>query len=505
LWWPPPAFARAAQVGDDEAIAVLRDAVRDAEQRQAYREALTILSSLAELLPSGDERWLDAANALSNQVKWVYRGPSQAAMGIRAMREIRAALERSPDLARRATINFRLATFLAFGTGDLEEAEHACGEAVELYRQAGDRSRMLLAANELASIRALAGDVAAWEAGAREVVEAAEAAGERYVMMESLGTLAIAAAHRGRFEECESAFRRNVAIASELAKPHSLTMSLTALASCLSWEGKVEEALPLLERARAVNPRWRESLLLEWGIFTYWMAGDLAAVLANADEVGTIGKRGGHSMHFAALAATEMGQLDRARRYLAKAQTAYGDKDWFVYTDFGLYVGAFVAWRGGVNGESLAALERVADKLLRLGVLPYAGWVLVDLAEMSAASGEHDLAVASARRLEDVAERIDREFYRALAGIGTAWSKLVAGDPRQAAEAASTALAFLSGCGCQAFLGRASDVLGRALAGRDDTTARAALQQAAATFDTCGAVWRRDRALAVLGTLDAGS
>jgi class 3 adenylate cyclase/tetratricopeptide (TPR) repeat protein len=230
-------FARAAQVGDDEAIAVLRDAVRDAEQRQAYREALTILSSLAELLPSGDERWLDAANALSNQVKWVYRGPSQAAMGIRAMREIRAALERSPDLARRATINFRLATFLAFGTGDLEEAEHACGEAVELYRQAGDRSRMLLAANELASIRALAGDVAAWEAGAREVVEAAEAAGERYVMMESLGTLAIAAAHRGRFEECESAFRRNVAIASELAKPHSLTMSLTALASCLSWEG----------------------------------------------------------------------------------------------------------------------------------------------------------------------------------------------------------------------------------------------------------------------------
>jgi hypothetical protein len=29
LWWPPPAFARAAQVGDDEAIAVLRDAVRD--------------------------------------------------------------------------------------------------------------------------------------------------------------------------------------------------------------------------------------------------------------------------------------------------------------------------------------------------------------------------------------------------------------------------------------------------------------------------------------------
>jgi class 3 adenylate cyclase/tetratricopeptide (TPR) repeat protein len=497
-------FARAAHIGDDEAIAVLRDAVRDAEHRQAYREALTILSSLAELLPSGDERWLDVANALSNQAKWVYRGPSQAAMGIRAMREIRAALERSPDLARRATINFRLATFLAFGTGDLEEAARACGEAVELYRQAGDRSRMLLATNELASIRALGGDITAWEAGAREVVEAAEAAGERYVMMEALGTLAIAAAHRGRFQECESAFRRNVAIASAVAKPHSLTMSLTALASCLSWEGKITEALPLLERARAVNPGWRESLFLEWGIFTYWMAGDLAAVLTNADEVGTIGKRGGHSMHFAALAAAEMGQLDRARGYLAKAQTAYGDKDWFIYTDFGLYVGAFVAWRGGVNGESLEALERVGRALLRLGVLPYAGWVLVDLVEMAAASGERDLAIAYAGHLEDIAHQIDRELYWALAGIGRAWSQLTAGDPGRAAKTASAALAALSGCGCRLFLGRALDVLGRALAGRDDTAARAALEEAVATFDTCGAVWRRDRALALLRNCDDG-
>jgi len=494
-------FARAADVGDDEAIAVLRDAVRDAEQREAYREAVTILCSLVELLPSGDDRWLDVANALSHQADWVYRGSSQAALGIRALREIRSALERSPDPARRATINFRLATFLAFGTSELEEAERACGEAVELYREAGDRPRMLLAANELASIRGLRGDLAAWEAGAREVVEAAEAAGDRYVIIQALGTLAHAAANRGRFPEAEAAFRRNLAIVSEDGKPHPVSMSLISLASCLSWEGKVEEALPLLEEAKAVNPEWRESLFLEWGTFTYWMAGDFPAVLANADEVGTVGKRGGHAMHFAALAAVEMDELPHARGYLARAQTAYGEADWFIYTDYGLYAGAMVAWRAEHNGDSLAAIQRVADKLLAMGVLPYAAWVLVDLAELGAVSGERDIAVIAARHLQGVAERIDRPLYHALAGIGAAWSGLASGATAEAVPAARRAVESLSGSGCRAFFGRALDVLGRSLASTDAAGAREALQQAIDLFGACSAVWRRERAIEVVRRL----
>jgi class 3 adenylate cyclase/tetratricopeptide (TPR) repeat protein len=494
-------FARAANVGDSEAIAVLRDAVRDAEQRGTYREAVTILASLAELLPSGDERWLEVANALSHQADWVYRGPSHAAMGVRALREIRSALSRSPDPARRAAATFRLATFLAFGTGELEEAEGACAEAVELFRQAGDRPRMLLAGNELASIRAMRGDIAAWEAGTAEVATAAEAAGERFVMMEALGTFAIAAAHRGRFGAAEPAFRRNVAIAREGGKPHRLTMSLTAWASCLSWEGRVAEALPLLEEARAVNPDWRQSLFLEWGVFTYWMAGDYPAVLANADDVGTIGKRGGHAMHFAALAAGAMGQLTRARRYLARAQTAYGEDDWFIYTDFGLYAGAMVAWQEAQNAESLPAIQRVAEKLLRVGVLPYAAWVLVDLAEVAATAGDGGLAEWAAGHLNAIADEIDRGLYTALADIGGASSALAAGDADQAAKRARQAVALLSESHCRGFLGRALDVWGRSLAGRDPTAAASVLQQAADTFEACGAVWRRDRSLDALRRL----
>lgn len=494
-------FARAADVGDSEAIAALRDAVRDAEQRGAYREAVTLLASLAELLPSGDERWLEVANALSHQADWVYRGPAHAAMGIRALREIRSALSRAPDPARRAAATFRLATFLAFGTGELEEAEGACAEAVELFGEAGDRPRMLLAANELASIRALRGDIAAWETGASEVAVAAEAAGERFVMMEALGTFAIAAAHRGRFGAGEPAFRRNVAYAREGGKAHRLTMSLTAWASCLSWEGRVAEALPLLEEARAVNPDWRQSLFLEWGNFTYWMAGDYPAVLANADDVGTVGKRGGHAMHFAALAAAAMGQLPRARRYLARAQTAYGENDWFIYTDFGLYVGAVVAWQEEQNGDSLSAIRQVAEKVLRIGVLPYAAWVLVDLAELAAAAGDGGLAKWAAGHLNAIADEIDRGLYTALADIGAASSALVSGDADRAANGAERAVALLSESNCRGFLGRALDVWGRSLAGRDPTAAVSVLEQAAHTFEACGAAWRRDCSLDALGRL----
>jgi tetratricopeptide (TPR) repeat protein len=312
-------------------------------------------------------------------------------------------------------------------------------------------------------------------------------------MMEALGTFAIAAAHRGRFGAAEPAFRRNVAIAREGGKPHRLTMSLTAWASCLSWEGRVAEALPLLDEARDVNPDWRQSLFLEWGVFTYWMAGDYAAVLANADDVGTIGKRGGHAMHFAALAAGAMGQLSRARRYLARAQTAYGETDWFIYTDFGLYAGAVVAWQEEQNGDSLSAIHRVAEKLLGIGVPPYAAWVLVDLAEIAASGGDRGLAEWAGGHLDAIAAEIDRPLYTALANVGGAWAALAAADGDRAVSGARQAVALLSESDCRGFLGRALDVCGRSLAGRDPMAAASALEQAAEVFDACGAAWRCER------------
>ena len=44
-----PHFSLSAEAGDSEAIDVLRDAVRQAEQREAYQEALSILDALFHL------------------------------------------------------------------------------------------------------------------------------------------------------------------------------------------------------------------------------------------------------------------------------------------------------------------------------------------------------------------------------------------------------------------------------------------------------------------------
>jgi tetratricopeptide (TPR) repeat protein len=491
-------FARSAHVGDDEAITALRDAVRDAEQREAYREAAAILGALAELLPPGDERWLEVAGVLSRQADWVYRGPAAAAMGIRALREIQGVLERSPDPAQRAAISFRLANFLAYGTGELEEAERVCVQAVELYRCAGDLPGRLVVTNELAAMRGLRGDLAAWQAGCVEVAEAAEAAGEHFALVQALGALATVAAHRGRFEEAEAAMRRNLAVIGQDRKPHRRTMALTSLAYCLSGGGKLDEALPLLDEAKAGNPGWRDSLLLEWGAAVYWMAGDFPAVLVNADDVGPVGKRSAHVMHFAALSAAEMGELPRARGYLARAEAAYGDAEWWFYSEYGRYVDAVVSWRTGGTGVPLAALRRVSERLLTMEVLPYAAWVLLDLAEMAVADGESELASWAGGRLAEIAERVDRPLYRGLAAVAAAWSRLASATPETATGAASGAVEWLSETGCRAFLGRAYDVLGRSLLDTDAVGAQTALENAAVLFGACGATLRGDRALSAL-------
>jgi hypothetical protein len=119
------------------------------------------------LVPPNDERWLHVLAALSWRAEWVvdHRADAHAVLGITAKRAIDAILEasgsRSPNA--RGIIAFRLANFLGWGTGELDEAEAACGRARALFEQAGDRAAALLAENERAWIRGLRGDYPAME------------------------------------------------------------------------------------------------------------------------------------------------------------------------------------------------------------------------------------------------------------------------------------------------------------------------------------------------------
>jgi class 3 adenylate cyclase/tetratricopeptide (TPR) repeat protein len=499
-----PHYARSATPGDAEAVDALGAALREAEERQAHREALGILASLVEILPSGDGRWLQVADAMSEKADWVYRGRAHAAMGIKAMREIDLVLQSSREPARRAMVKFRMANFLTYGTGELAEAERACAQALELFEQSGDSRMHQLAALELATLRGFRGHLGSWEDGARQVADQAD---ERFVAIQALGDIGHVAAHRGRFKEAEAAYRANLEIARTHGRPELLTMSLTALATCLAWEGRVPEALPLLAEARSVNPAWRETLFLEWGTMVHWLAGDFRAVLENAEEsmtrnLGAMSKRRGHAMHLGALAALEAGEVDRAARYARRAREAYGETDWFFYTEYCTYVEAMLAWRrGGGNAATVSILQGVAQKLMAMEVLPQTAWVLTNLSDIAARSGRNAAAMEATTLLVEVARRIDRDLYRGLAALAHASSSLAQGDAEQASVSAREAVRLLAPSGCRAFTARAQHVLGRALSTIEPVTAREVLEDAVSTFETCGAVCRRDCAREALQEL----
>jgi class 3 adenylate cyclase/tetratricopeptide (TPR) repeat protein len=254
-----PHFARASEVGDCEAIGVLQNAMRQAEERQAYREALSILGTLVELLPPGDTRWLQVLDAMSWQAEWVvdHRADDHAVMGIAALRAMDAmlALQPSADPTTRGAVKFRLTSFLAWGTGELEEAEETCRAARALFDVAGDRPRAIVAANELAWIRGMRGDPMGWQAGAAEAAQEARELGGTVATLPAFSGVGYCALFRGQFGEAEAAFRQNVAMAREEASGYRLTVCLVALAAFLAFEGRVDESFPLIARRRRGTPR----------------------------------------------------------------------------------------------------------------------------------------------------------------------------------------------------------------------------------------------------------
>ncbi|MGH4016724.1 MAG: ATP-binding protein [Pseudonocardiaceae bacterium] len=501
-----PHFARSAEVGDNEAIEALRDGVRQAEECGAYREALKILDALVELLPPGDARWGEVLGALSWGAEWVvdHRADLHAVLGIKAMRRIDSVLQTLADPAPRATVKFRLASFLAWGTGDLVEAETACAQALELFEQAGEMGSALLAANELAWIQGLKGNLAASEAGAREVAAAAEAAGERFALLQALGALGVVTSWLGHFGPSEAAWRRSMTIAAEEGKPYRLILSHMSLAIMFGLMGRIEEALPLVDQAKTLYPDWRDSPLPEWECMIQWQVGDFRAALDSARQAadwspGPLSKRRAFGMAFAVLSAVEADQPEDAERFLVRGQAAYGDRDWAFYRDYLDYARGVLAWRHGRHDDAVRALRRAGQRLLQMGVLHGGMFALVELCQVAAECGHPEAARDATVSLQQAADRLKPPLYRALAAVGASWAGIASGDTDRAPGLAQHAVTLLADYHYPYWLARAQEALGHSAAERGQAVQ--ALEAAAAGFDACGARWRKDRVIESLRRL----
>ena len=426
-------FARSADRGDSEAVEVLLEAMRQAERREAYREALELQAELVDLLPAGDERWLEVLEAMYARAEWLidHRAETDAPVAVRALRAIDDLLQDSSDHARRAIVKFRLANFLAWGMGELEQADEACREAHELFIRAGDQRQALLAARELAWIKGLRGDLVGMGVDARAVVDAADAVGDRFVAMQGLSAVSYSANFCGALSEGEAVLRRAATIARQDEKQYRLTIVLGGLAAGLAEQGRVAETAALFEEAKAANPAYRDSILVELEALVRWIAGDFAASLAGAREVvawlpSVNARRRAPGMVFGALSAIESGDILEAERLLARASGVLGGRDWSFHLPMTRWGESVLAWRTRSASDCVMLLAPAVAQVLQMHARPLAALPLFDLAEAAADAGDAAAAAQAAEHLKEVAEFIRLPVYWGLAAAGSAWAGLAA-------------------------------------------------------------------------------
>jgi hypothetical protein len=312
-----------------------------------------------------------------------------------------------------------------------------------------------------------------------------------------LATQAWGAYWRGRFEASEAGWSEVIALARETDNVYRLHYGLSMLAASLAMEGRIAEAWPLLEEAKAFGSAYREGLLIEVESTINWLAGNFrasAGALEAAWNPEGLSLRRRQHLFYGAHAAAETGRLVEARGFLTDIRGALAGRPWMYAGEHGDWLEGLLARLDGDRAASLDLIHGATSGLLETGARPLAAFSLLALSEVAGEAGDAPRAVEAASHLETLARELDRDLYRGLAGIASAWAARVTGRSGKAAQAARVAVSVLSGLGYRCFHGQALYVLGRATAATDPVAAAQAFSEAAAVFDICGTVWRREEA-----------
>lgn len=503
-----PHLACSAEIGDDEAIGALARAAQEAWSRKAFAESFLVAHSMLELIPSGDDRWLDVLDVLSPGREWLFyehKEDMDAALGVRIMRQMQRILEGSSDPARLAALNLYLSVFLGWGSGDLDEAVRRGHDAVDQFRQAGDDHLARLAAQELSWVYGVDGDFASQERVASQLLAEAEAAGDTSATVMALRSLASTYWPRGRFEETEAIYQRTIELSSEQHNPTNVVHNHAFLALMLAHEGRLEEASGALCAAATAVPanaaNAEEPLVTEVGLLLSLLSGDNDAALTEARRAAA-GMGPGQSwvMLVGALAGIEAGETSEARRFVGALAEVIADRRYWMMSLSFRWASGLLTWHEGDLQPAVQMLDAVSSDLVDIDAVAVAGPVLVDLAEASAEAGQDDVLFHTAARLDHLARRVDRDHHRAFAAIGAGWAALAVGESDEAVKQARRAADHFAISGYRMYQARALDLVGRASAADDRHSSSQALKQAIRLFDACSARWRRARIFQVLGT-----
>jgi DNA-binding CsgD family transcriptional regulator len=441
---------------------------------------------------------------MAEDAEWVvdHKAEAYASAGIEAMRRIDRLVEGSSDLGRRGLVKLRLMNFLAFGAGDLEEGERSARQALDLFQKAGQFARARTAANELGWIRGLRGDLSAQLEAATRAIAAADEAGDGVLALQALSSLSWYALHLGRYQSFESSLRRAAEMARAEGRTYRLTWCLSTLALGLAAAGRLGEANELLTEARAGNPAYADTLLLEITAWVDWIAGRFESSAGSWQQSaalnrGALNGRRGWGVPPAVVSLAELGRLPEARSNLTEATTR---GQWNFALHMCEWADGVLTEREGDGGRAVDILTAAASALVAEDHLTFACFVLLDLAECAGRARHPPAADWAVAELQSISQRIEQDLPAGMAALARAWA-LLAGGRRGAAEQARQAVTRFESLSCEAFSGRALEALGLALAGSDRESGISALTSAAAIFERCGAGWRRDRALESLRVL----
>ena len=496
-----PHFVRSAEPGDVEAVKVLTDAIRQAEEREAYQESLALLAAMVEVLPAGDRRWTDVVDAMRPEARWVidHRADIHAVAGIPALRAMDDALRGLDDPNRQARVKFRLASFLGWGTGEIDQAERVSRAALALFEQAGDRRGEILTRHQLALIKGVRGPMEVYWMLLQQVAEDARSLGDETITGRVVRSLAQAGVVSGRYEQGRRAWAEVAEMARDQGDAYGVTTSLGYLAISLSLEGRVGEAERLLAEVKAANPRWRETPLVAWQGWPSFVAGNCPLTIERAREAlaafpGRMSRQFGVQLAFPALAALDAGRVGDAEQFLARSRAVFGAGEFTYFMDLVGLAEAVLAVRQGRSGDGAALFRRSVTGLIDKGLAA----ILPIVLRVFEGFEQPDLAARAADALDCTFDETGTEIARAHARLGRAWAAAAASDRAAAATLAAEATELLSALDIDGYLAPAYELLGRVRLGHDRAGAVEALERAAALFDAGGAAWRRDTVVDLL-------